>query len=106
LILCKNNPCHWACFQNVKKQKGKKTSFFGSAYLTATSTNYARRQRNSLLVKIWRLKLVIDYKNKSLNVSNIKIVKKNLFSILKIWKFENFGGKIFFTVFIFRVLIA
>ena len=56
-ILCKTNPCYWACFQNVKNQKRKKISFFDSAYLTAKSTNYARYQGESLLVEIWRFPL-------------------------------------------------
>ena len=56
-ILCKTNPCYWACFQNVKNQKRKKISFFDSVYLTAKSTNYARYQGESLLVEIWRFSL-------------------------------------------------
>ena len=56
-ILCKTNPCYWACFQNVKNQKRKKISFFDSAYLNAKSTNYARYQGESLLVEIWRFPL-------------------------------------------------
>ena len=45
-----NNPCHWACFQKVKKQTRKKQVFFGGAYLTAKSINYARHQGNCLLI--------------------------------------------------------
>ena len=36
--------------KNKKQKTKKKTSFFGSAYLTANSKTYARHQGDSLLI--------------------------------------------------------